>query len=119
MTKPTLPSVYNKLFEDGDFYITDHEHNMVGFERDSVIIHPCPSPDLRNPGDWPDIPFNLTMIMPKGVCEVCFYCHQVPSKALTTVYKLQNFDYFANDMRETGTGAYLGSMNRKFSSRIM
>ena len=119
MTKPTLPPVYNKLFEDGDFYITDHKHDMVGFERDSVIIHPCPSPDLLYPGDWPDIPFNLTMIMPQGESEVCLYCNQVPSKVLTTVYKLQNFDYFANDYHDERKVHIFGTQTRRFSSKIM
>ena len=117
MTKPTLLTVYNKLFEDGDFYITDHYHNMVGFERDSVIIHPCPSAGLETPEAWPDTPLNLTMVLPFGECEPCNYCNQVPSDALVAVYKLQNWDHFANDTRETGTLHFLGTKTRKFSSR--
>jgi len=119
MGKPTLPVVYNKLFEDGDFYITDQEPNMIGFERDSVIIHPCPHPNKKKPSNWPDIPFNLTMVLPYGVVEVCQYCSQVPSDALIAVYKLQNFDHFASDAREEWEVAPWNTATRKYRSRIM
>ena len=102
--KPTPPVVYNKLFEDGDYYITDQEADIVGFERDSVIIHPCPHPNKQKDRNWPDIPFNLTMVLPHGEVERCMYCRQVPSEALVAVYKLQNFDHFAKDSHDRHMG---------------
>ena len=115
--KPTSPVVYNKLFEDGDFYITDQETNMVGFERDSVIIHPCPHPSSQDGGKWANAPFNITMVMPYGEYEGCYYCGQRPSDALVAVYKLQNFDHFANDRRDkSGPGPWNFATSR-FPSR--
>ena len=119
-SKPTPPVVYNKLFEDGDFYITAQHADMpsmIGFERDSVIIHPCPHPNKQKPINYPDIPFNLTMVLPYGEVERCLYCRQVPSDALVAVYKLQNFDHFAKDVREEPVASGLGSFAGKFPRR--
>ncbi|KKL67189.1 hypothetical protein LCGC14_2137490, partial [marine sediment metagenome] len=108
---------YNKLFEDGDFYITDEESNMVGFKRDSVIIHPCPHPSSQDGGKWANAPFNITMVMPYGEYEGCYYCGQRPSDALVAVYKLQNFDHFASDGHEVPQGPRWTTKIRKFPSR--
>ena len=119
-SKPTPPVVYNKLFEDGDFYITNQHADMpsmIGFERDSVIINPCPHPNKQTPTDWPDIPFNLTMVLPYGEVERCLYCRQVPSEALVAVYKLQNFDHFAKDRRDEPYASGLGAFSGKFPKR--
>ncbi len=119
MTKPTPPIVYNKLFEDGDFYITDSDANDIGFIRDSVIIHPCPHPDRNKPSDWSSVPFNLTLVLPYGEVEACQYCKQTPSDDLIAVYKLQNFDHFASDRREEWEVSPWNTTTRKFPSRIM
>ena len=116
MTKPTLV-VYNKLFEDGDYYITDHI-NDIGFDRNSLIIHPCPHPS-KNPSVWHGIPFNTMLVLPGGECEVCLYCGQKPSEALVTVYKLHNFDKFAGDRREEWVVAPWNTFPRKYPSKIM
>ena len=119
MVKPTVLPVYNKLFEDGDFYITDQATGDVGFKRDSVIIHPCPHPNKKKDRDWPEIPFNITMVLPHGEYEECIYCFQVPSEALVAVYKLQNFDHFANDRRDKWDVSPWNTHTRKFPSKIM
>ena len=119
MSRKHTPVVYNKLFEDGDFYITDQEADTIGFDRDSVIIHPCPHPNKKTPSNWPDIPFNLTMVLPHGEVERCLYCKQKPSDALIAVYKLQNFDHFAKDYHDRHMGSPTGVKPRQYRSRII
>ena len=118
MTKHTPSVVYNKLFEDGDYYITDEISNQVGFDRNSIIIHPCSSPQTEKPV-WADMPFNITLVLPHGECEMCFYCGQKPSDELIAVYKLHNFDKFATDEYEEYIAQPWGTHTRKFPSRIM
>ena len=117
MSRKHTPVVYNKLFEDGNYYITDQKTDTVGFERDSVIIHPCPHPNKRQPSNWPDIPFTLTMVLPHGEVERCSYCKQKPSEALVAVYKLQNFDHFASDTRDDQLPSMRGTHTGRFPRR--
>ena len=93
----TFAPTYEKLFEEGDYYITPIDPDYVSLERNSVIIHLCPYPQTQT-GVWgDDNPFQITIIMPYGKCEPCYYCKQVPPNNLITVYKLHNWDKFASD----------------------
>ncbi len=119
MGKPTPGGTPEKLFEDGDYYITPVDQNYVSLERNSVIIHPCPR-DEMNPGHvLPARPFNITIVMPHGHITKCYYCGQLPSEALQTLYRLQNFDCFASDYHEEYTYRPYSTRIRKFPSRIM
>ena len=118
-TKPTQTSTYSKVFEDGDFYITLDVNAGLILKRNSTIIHECPKP----PDGWKltdeDLPWNILITMPNGDSGECYYCSQEPSDALITVYKLHNWDHFANDAHASYNPNLRMTNNRKFRSRIM
>ena len=87
---PTPYPTYEKLYEEGDYFITPNKVYSIGLTRESVIIHVCPDRD--------DNRFHHMIItMPDGMSGPCYYCNQTVPEAMQTLYKLQNFDHFAGD----------------------